>query len=318
MGEHTLIFAGLDVAKHALDLAVEPGGFVGSFPYDPAGLDGLVRTLNARGVRMLVMEATGGMEVRVAAELVAAGIQVAVVNPRQVRDFARSTGKRAKNDRIDAVVLARFAHAVRPEPRGIPEPEQRLLNDLTARRRQLIGVRTMELNRLQQAADPALRTSHQSLIDALNRQIDDLDGRIGEVIKAGPVWRLREQLLRGVPGVGPGTARTLLAEMPELGSLTRGQVAALAGLAPYDHDSGALKGRRCIFGGRAPVRSALYMAALTATRLDGPVGAMYRRLRAAGKCFKVAITAAMRKLLTILNAIVASGQPWRSTPPITA
>jgi transposase len=317
MGEHTSIFAGLDVAKNTLDLAVEPGGFVGSFAYDQAGLDELVRTLNARGVRMLVMEATGGMEVRVAAELVAARIQVAVVNPRQVRDFARSTGKRAKNDRIDAVVLARFAHAVRPEPRGIPEPEQRLLNDLTARRRQLIGMRTMELNRLQQAAAAALRKSHETLIDALNRQVDDLDGLIGDAIKASPVWRLREQLLRGVPGVGGGTARALLAEMPELGSLTRAQVAALAGLAPYDHDSGALKGRRCIFGGRAPVRNALYMAALTASRLDGPVGAMYRRLRAAGKCFKVAITAAMRKLLTILNAIVASGQPWRSTPPIT-
>lgn len=317
MGEHSPIFAGLDVAKDKLDLAVEPGGFVGSFTYDPPGLDGLLRSLRERAVSMVVLEATGGLEVRVAAELAGAGVPVAVVNPRQVRDFARSTGRLAKNDRVDAIVLARFAHAVKPEPRGVPEPEQRLLSDLVTRRRQLVGMRTMELNRLQQAADQLVRDSHNTLIDALNREIDGIDDRIGGAIKASPVWRLREKLLTSVPGVGEGTARLLIAEMPELGTLSRGQVAALAGLAPYDHDSGKLRGRRSIFGGRASVRCALYMAALSATRQPGIVGDMYRRLRAAGKCFKVAIVAAMRKLLTVLNAIVASGQPWRSPRPLT-
>lgn len=312
MGEHSEVFAGLDVAKDALDLAFEPGGFVASFAYDPKGMDALVGAVQERGVRMIVMEATGGLEVRVAAELVAAGVPVAVVNPRQVRDFARASGRLAKNDRIDAVVLARFGHAVKPEPRGVPEPEQRLLSDLVTRRRQLVGMRTMELNRLQQAADRLVRDSHEQLIEALNRQIGDIDDRIGEAVKTSPVWRLREKLLTSVPGVGKGTARLLIAEMPELGSLSRGQIAALAGLAPYDHDSGRLKGRRSIFGGRASVRSALYMAALTAMRLPGIVGDMYRRLRTAGKPFKVAIVAAMRKLVTILNAIVASGQPCRS------
>ncbi|MBY0261333.1 MAG: IS110 family transposase [Phycisphaerales bacterium] len=303
--------AGIDVCQERLDLAVWPGGTVASFSYDAAGMRALTDTLRKRGVGLVVLEATGGLEIRVAAELAGAGFPVAVVNPRQVRDFARAVGTLAKNDRIDAQVLARFGHAVRPEARPLPDEDQRLLGDLVARRRQLVEMRTAELNRIGRAVAKPIVRSHKDLLKALEREIQEIDRRIGDHIKGSPVWKAKEELYRSVPGIGEHTARTLIAELPELGSLSRAQIAALVGLAPYDNDSGKSRGRRSIRGGRSGVRCVLYMAALTASRRNPAIRALYERLRGAGKPFKVALVACMRKLLTIVNAIAARGTPWQ-------
>ena len=312
------VYAGIDVCQERLDLAVWPGGAAESFSYDAAGVEALRRRLREQRVKLVVIEATGGLEVRVAAELAGAGLAVAVINPRQARDFARSVGKLAKNDRIDALVLARFGEAVKPEPRTLPDAAQRLLSDLVLRRRQLIDMRTAETNRMGRAtARPVLR-SHRDLLKAIERELEDLDTQIGEQIKSSEAWRAKDELYRSVPGVGENTSRTLVAEMPELGALSRTEVAALAGLAPYDHDSGRMRGARSIRGGRHTVRTALYMAALAATRCNPVIRATYRRLRDRGKCFKVAIVACMRKLLTILNTIAARGTPWLERPLATA
>lgn len=318
MAEHQVVYAGIDVCQERLDLAFWPGGNAGPFAYDPKGLKDLGAALQQQHVSLVVLEATGGLELRVAAELAAAGIAVAVVNPRQVRDFARSLGKLAKNDPIDAMVLARFGAAVNPPARPLPDPEQRLLGDLAARRRQLIEMRTAESNRLGRAtAGPVVR-SHRDLIKAIERELEDVDRRIGEAIKRSPAYQAKDRLYQSVPGVGPATSRTLLAELPELGSLSRTQAAAIVGLAPYDNDSGGRKGQRHIRGGRAAVRTALYMAALTASRRNPLITELYQRLRAKGKPFKVAMVACMRKLLTILNAVAQRGTPWLETPPKTA
>jgi transposase len=258
----------------------------------------------------VVLEATGGIEQRVAAELAAAGLAVAIVNPRQVRDFARALGKLAKNDRIDAQVLARFGHTVQPQARPLPSEDERVFGELLARRRQLIELRTAELNRLSRAGSDLVAKSHKDLLKAVQKQLDALDDELSERIKNSPLWRAKDELYRSVPGVGPGTSRMLVAEMPELGTLNRRQIAALAGLAPYDQDSGASRGRRSIRGGRASVRSALYMAAVTAMRYNPVIKAHYQNLKARGKAFKQAIVACMRKLLTILNAIAATNTPW--------
>jgi transposase len=308
------LYAGIDVCQERLDLAVWPGGSAESFSYDAAGMDALRARLRQQRVKLVVIEATGGLEQRVAAELASIGLAVAVINPRQARDFARSLGKLAKNDRIDALVLARFGEAVKPEPRTLPDEAQRLLSDLVMRRRQLIDMRTAEMNRMGRAtARPVLR-SHRDLLKAIERELEDLDTQLGEQIKSSDAWRAKDELYRSVPGVGEGTSRTLVAEMPELGTLSRVQVAALAGLAPYDHDSGRMRGVRSIRGGRHTVRTALYMAAMSASRCNPVIRATYQRLRARGKCFKVAIVACMRKLLTILNTIAARGTPWHEKP----
>jgi transposase len=305
------VCAGIDVCQERLDLAVWPGGTAGSFSYDAAGMKSLRATLSEREVRLVVIEATGGLEVRVAAELAGGGLAVAVINPRQARDFARSTGTLAKNDRIDAVVLARFGAAVGPQPRPLPDQDQRLLGDMVARRRQLVEMHTAELNRLGRASAKPIVRSHRDLLKALERELEDIDRQIGDHIKGTPVWRAKEELYRSVPGIGAHTSRVLIAELPELGTLSRTQIAALVGLAPYDNDSGRHRGRRSIRGGRAGVRSALYMAALTASRRNPVIRAQYQRLRDRGKSFKVALVACMRKLLIILNTIASRGTPWQ-------
>lgn len=315
MSETQAVFAGIDVCLERLDLAVWPGGVVESYAYDAAGMEALKRRLRNESVSLVVMEATGGLEVRAAAELAGSGLAVAVVNPRQVRDFARSLGKLAKNDRIDALVLARFGAGTRPEARALPDEHQRLLGDLVARRRQLVEMRTAELNRLGRATAKTVVRSHRDLLKAIERELEDLDRQIGEQIKQSPAWRAKDELYRSVPGVGGGTSRMLVAEMPELGTLSRTQIAALAGLAPYDNDSGKYKGKRTIRGGRHTVRAVLYMATLTASRFNPVIKATYRRLRDRGKSFKVAMVACMRKLLVILNTIAARGTPWQTECP---
>jgi transposase len=304
------VFAGIDVCKDRLDAAVWPGSESLSVVYDEAGTATLIAWLRERGVRLVVLEATGGLEVCIAADLAGEGIGVAVINPRQVRDFARSLGRLAKNDRLDALVLARFAHAVRPEIRPLASEEERDLSELVTRRRQLVHMHTAEVNRLGRATSKAVVRSHRDLLKVIERRIDDLDRQISDRIKSSPVWRAKDELYRSIPGIGPGTSRMLIAELPELGTLNRQRIAALAGLAPYDDDSGKSRGRRSIRGGRAPVRCALYMAAVTAIRYNPVIRSLYERLRHAGKPFKLAIVACMRKLLIILNAIAASNTPW--------
>jgi transposase len=279
--------------------------------HDDAGIDTLVSCLLEQRPVMVILEATGGLERAVVAALAAAGLPVAVVNPRQVRDFARATGRLAKTDRIDAEILARFAEAVRPAPKPLPDEEIRTLQGILTRRRQLVGMLIAENNRLPSATKPVTKriAAHLRWLEKeLERTDRDLDG----VIKSSPALRENEALLRSVPGVGPVLARTLLAEAPELGTLAHKRLAALVGVAPLNRDSGTLRGRRGIWGGRADVRAALYMGALVAARHNPVVREFYERLLAAGKPKKVALVACMRKLLAILNAVLKHRTPWRS------
>ncbi len=305
------VFIGIDVAKDRLDVAVRPGGEHFALPRDPAGLDALLARLRPLAPALVALEATGGYETVVAATLGAAGLPVVVVNPAQVRDFARALGKRAKTDPIDAAVIAHFAAATRPEPRPLPDEATQRLSDLLARRRQIIIMMVAERQRLARKPDGRLRRSIERLLAALQRELSEIDTGIDEEVRACPAWLEREQLLASVPGVGPVIARTLIAEMPELGQLDRREVAALAGLAPWTRQSGQWKGRSFIGGGRAVVRSALYMGAITAIRHNPVLKAFRDRLVAAGKSKMAALIAVARKLLTILNAIARSGQPWR-------
>jgi transposase len=307
-------FVGIDVAKEHLDIHVVPCGEAFTCPSDPAEVASLVARLQALGPALIVLEATGGYEGLVAGELAAADLPVAVVNPRQVRDFARALGLLAKTDAIDAGVLARFAESVKPRVQPPPSDQDRRLKALVTRRRQLVAMRTAELNR-RALAQVEVCKSIDAVLKILNRQIDDVEHDIDGTIRHSPVWREKDDLLRSVPGVGPGTSHLLLAALPELGRLNRRQIASLVGLAPFNRDSGLLRGRRMIRGGRADVRAMLYMATLTATRWNPVVRTFYRRLRAAGKTAKVALTACMRKLLVILNAILRTQQPWH---PINA
>ena len=308
-------FVGIDVSKDHLDLAIRPGGPATRHPYDEAGTAALVARLAADGPALIVVEATGSLEAPLVAALVAAALPVAVVNPRRVRDFARAIGRLAKTDAIDAAVLARFAEAVRPEARPVPEQEARELAALLSRRRQVIEIRVAERNRLRTAATAAVRADLEAHIAYLDGQVERLDGRLDEAIQASPAWIAKDELLRGIPGIGPVASRTLLAALPELGTLGRGKIAALVGLAPMNRDSGTLRGRRMIVGGRAEVRSALYMAVLSAVRYNPALKAFYGRLRAAGKPAKLALTAAARKLLVIADAIVRTGRPWQPSTP---
>jgi len=303
-------FVGIDVAKTTLDLALEPGGEAWSVTNDAAGIQELVSRLAPLAPTLIVLEATGGFEAAVAAALASVGLPVVVANPRQVRDFAKACGRLAKTDAIDARILAGFGQRVRPAPRPLPTEAAQLLDALLTRRRQLVEMLTAETNRLGFARGPVRRDISQH-IRWLERRLDDVDGELRSAIEASPIWRTKDDLLQSVPGVGRVLSLTLLAELPELGQLSRREIAALVGVAPLNRDSGRRRGKRLVWGGRAPVRAVLYMSALAATRANPVIRAFFERLRAAGKPFKVALTACMRKLLTILNAMVRHDTRWR-------
>lgn len=304
------VFIGVDVSKDQLDVHVLPEGLAFAVARTPAGIADLATNLAARAPSLIVMEATGGLETVVIAALVGAGLPVAAVNPRQIRDFARAMGKLAKTDAIDAAVIARFGDAVRPQPRAVLSEDAKALSELVTRRRQVIEMLVAERNRRRLVVAKPVLKSIDRLIAAMEKQLADLDRDIGQRIRETPAWREKEDLLKSVPGVGDQTARTLIAALPELGELDRRQIAALVGVAPMNRDSGAMRGRRMIAGGRADVRSALYMAALVGVRANPILKAYYTRLRDAGKRPKVAIVAAMRKLLTILNAMLKTKTTW--------
>jgi transposase len=305
------LFVGLDVAKDHLDAHLRPSGEAFAVSHDEAGLTHLVARLLALRPSLIVLEATGGYEATVAATLASAQLPIAVVNPRQIRDFARATGTLAKTDRLDAHVIARFAEAVRPAVRPLPTEHAQHLGELVARRRQLVEMLGAESTRRRLIRDRALQRRLDAPITWLQRALRDLETDLHDTLRSSPVWRETENLLRSVPGVGPITASTLIAELPELGHLDRRQIAALVGVAPFNRDSGTLRGRRMIQGGRRPVRRALYMATMTATRHNPALVTFYQRLRATGHPKKVALIAALRKLLTILNAILRDRRPWQ-------
>ena len=305
------IFVGLDVSQACVDVAVRPGTAF-QLAHDERGIAEAVERLQVVHPTLIVLEATGGLEVPLAGALAAAALPVVVINPRQVRDFARATGQLAKTDRLDAQVLAQFAEAIRPPVRSVPDEQTQALAALVARRRQLIEMLTAEKNRLRLAARP-IQKRLRAHITWLEKELAATDTDLATTMRASPVWREKEEVLRSMPGVGPVLTTTLFANLPELGTLTRKEVAALAGVAPFPRDSGTLKGRRVIWGGRAHVRAALYMAALVATRRNSVIRAFYQRLCQAGKAKKLALTACMRKLLTILNAMLKHGTPWRAT-----
>lgn len=303
-------FVGIDVAKDHLDVALRPTEDASTVANDADGLETLIRRLKPVEPRLVVLEATGGYEAPVAAALSTAGLPVAVVNPRQVRDFAKATGQLAKTDRIDAATLALFAERVRPEPRPLPDPVGEELRALVARRRQLLEMLGAEQNRLRHATAPSVEKGLQKHVRWLKRQLEDVDDDLQRVVRNSPLWRGKDDLLQSVPGIGPVTSRTLLAELPELGRLNRREIAALVGVAPLNRDSGRWRGRRFVWGGRAAVRNTLYMAALTASRHNPVIRTFYERLVDRGKPHKVALTACMRKLIVILNAMAKTQQPW--------
>ena len=311
-------FVGIDVAKATLDVAVRPSGQRWQAANTPVGIAAVVRRLRrSRAATLVVLEATGGYEHAVVAALAATGIGVVVANPRQVRDFARGTGQLAKTDAIDAGILALFAERVRPAPRPLPTDAARALDGLLTRRRQLLEMLTAERNRWQ-VATGAVQTSIASHIAWLERELGDVDDELERQVEASPVWQAKEDLLRSVPGIGPVVSRTLIGELPELGRLTHKEIAALVGVAPLARDSGTLRGKRMVWGGRAPVRAALYMGALVGTRRNPVLRAFYERLRAAGKPRKVALTACMRKLLVIANAMVRTNTRWMEHRAVVA
>ena len=304
------VYVGIDVAKDWLDVAQRPGGEAWRVSSDETGVAALVERLKGVRPTLVVLEATGGLQIPAVAALAAAGLRTVVVNPRQVRQFAGATGRLAKTDAIDAQVLAQFGEAVRPEVRPLPDAATQELSALVARRRQLIEMLTAEKNRLRLAAEK-VRPNIGAHIRWLEGELLDLEGGLGDVIRSSPVWRERDNLLRSVPGVGPVLSSVLLADLPELGKLSRKEVAALVGVAPLNRDSGLFRGRRQVWGGRSHVRTALYMATLVASRHNPAIKSFYQRLLSAGKAKKVALTACMRKLLTILNAMMRHQAPWQ-------
>jgi transposase len=300
---------GIDVAKTHLDLALA-GGKHWRVPNDEAGITALVDAVRDLHPTLVVLEATGGYERAVTAALAAAPIPVAVVNPRQVREFARATGQLAKTDELDAHVLAHFAATLQPEPRSLADPQTEELRDLLARRRQVVGMLTAEKNRLKQATR-GVRERIKEHIAFLEEELTASNRDLDALLHQSPIWREREDLVRSVPGIGPVASATLVAALPELGQLSRKEIAKLVGIAPLNRDSGRYRGHRRVWGGRAEVRRALYMATLVATRHNPVIRGMYERLLAAGKPKKVALIACMRKLLTILNAILKQRTPWK-------
>lgn len=308
--QEQVCFVGIDVAKDHLDVAVRPTGAARRFGADE--LDGLVAFVQEARPALVVMEATGGLEAAVAAALAAAELPVAIVNPRQARDFAKALGKLAKTDAIDAAVLAHFGEAVRPEPRPLPDAQTRELEALVMRRRQLLEMLIAERCRLSACRSSSMRKSLEQHIEWLRKQVKDIDKDITKSVRSSPMWREKDDLLQSVPGVGPVVSSMVLASLPELGTLNRKQIAALVGVAPLNRDSGKMQGKRSVWGGRAPMRAALYMATLVATKRNDTIRAFYQRLLIAGKAKKVALVACMRKLLTMLNAMMRTGSRWRS------
>jgi transposase len=312
----TTTWVGIDVSKDTLEVFVDSAGESFSVPNTAEGVAALSARLLAleAPASLVVVENTGGYERRCAADLMDAGLPVALVNPRRTRDFARAIGWLAKNDRIDARLLAEFGRRVGPTPAARVPPQRALLDELVGRRRQLVAMRASESTRLKQASGKAVVASLEKHLRQLSAQVHELEKRIAKMVEDDDDWRGRARLLQSVPGVGPAVAATLVAELPELGSASRQSVAALAGVAPYDDDSGKWRGRRHCSGGRAPVRCALYMAALTARRFNPVIKDLSDRLTAAGKPFKLVMVACVRKLLTILNAVVRRGTPWVPSP----
>lgn len=315
MCDSEAVFVGIDVSKAHLDVAVHGEPEIRRVGNEEEEIHDLVKELARLSPALVVVEATGGFEMPVAAALAAAGVPVVIANPRQTRDFARSTGQLSKTDAIDARGLALFAARVRPAVRELPSEEAQALDALVARRRQIIGMITQEKNRLGFALQPVQKGIRKHIV-WLERQLADVDHDLDDRIRKSPVWAAKSDLLQSVPGVGPNLSRTLIAELPELGTLTHKQIAALVGVAPRARDSGQFRGKRMIWGGRAPVRSALYLSVWSAARWNPVICRFYDRLRSQGKPPKVAQVACMRKLITILNAMVRDGRSWDASIPL--
>jgi transposase len=309
----TSVFVGIDVSKYRLDVYIRPTNSALSFANNAEGISALAAHLASFSVALVVLEASGGFEMEVVAALAGAGLPVAVVNPRQIRDFARAAGQLAKTDQLDARVIALFAERMRPEARPVPNTKAKALAELVARRRQVVAMITAEGNRKRQAREPKVVERIAAHIAWLQQELTAIERDLSTAVKDSPAWAANEKLLCSVPGIGSTIARTLLAELPELGALDRRRLAALVGVAPINRDSGTRRGHRSVGGGRAAVRVALYMAALVAARVNPVIRGLYVRLRAAGRPAKVALTACMRKLLTILNAIVRDRQVWQAS-----
>ncbi len=311
MAVQTGTFIGIDISKGTLDVAEWPSGNTYQFSNDKKGIGQAVRTIQSQQPALVVMEASGGLEMPLAAQLEAAALPVVVANPTRVRAFARSAGQLAKTDRLDARLIAHYAQAIRPPVRPLRTPEQAHLKALVTRRRQIVHTITAEKNRLSNAPE-TVRGSILSHLDWLERELERLEVEMRQMMDQSPQWRAKEALLRSVPGIGPVATSTLLAELPELGMRNRKEIAALVGVAPLNRDSGLYRGKRRVYGGRAAVRRVLYMAALVATRYNPVIRAFYERLIAQGKEKKVALVACMRKLLVILNAMLRNGEKWRA------
>lgn len=306
----TECFVGIDVSKDTLDIGVHPSQQAQRVPNTSDGVDELIPTLQRMDPKLIVLEPTGGYETLAVSSLAAAGLPVVVVNARQIRDFAKSIGQLAKTDAIDAAVIARFASAVQPELRPLKDSGTQQLTALVTRRRQIVGMIVAESHRLR-AATARNRRDIKTHIGWLQKRLKQLDDEIIREIRNGPLWRIKDQILQTAPGVGIATSARLISCLPELGQLNRKQIASLVGVAPLNRDSGRFKGRRMIWGGRAPVRSALYMSTLSAIQCNPVIRQFYNRLKLSGKCSKVAIVACMRKLLTILNAMLRDQRTWR-------
>lgn len=306
----TLLYVGIDISKDQLDVVVHPAGPALTVANTEHGIATLVQQVRGLRPAAVVLEATGDLELPVVSALAAAGLPVRVINPRQVREFARATGQLAKTDALDARILAQFAEALRPAPRALPDDATQALSAALARRRQLLEMLTAEKNR-RSTARPSVRKGIEAHIEWLTQELRRVDADLDAAIRQSPVWRAQDDLLQSMPGVGPGLSRTILAELPELGTLSARQLAALVGVAPLNRDSGTFRGKRIIWGGRAVVRTALSMAALAATKWNPVIKAFYQHLLASGKAKKVALVACMHKLLTILNAMLKHRMPWR-------
>ena len=304
------VFVGIDVSKDQVDVALRPGGQFHVFSNGVSGLDELVQRLVEISPSLVVLEATGGYELRLTAALLKAALPAVIVNPRKARDFAKAVGKLAKTDKIDADLLAHYAEAIRPPVRPLPDQQQQELSLLLSRQRQLIDMLTMEKNRFHNCPSHRVKLDVETHVKWLNNQIKDLDKDIGNLIRQTPTWRAKDELYQTVPAVGPRVSRGMIAYLPELGTLNRKKIAALTGLAPYNRDSGKMRGKRTTWGGRGKIRSLLYMAAVASLRFNPVIRRFYERLTGLGKPKKLALTACMRKLLTILNAMARTGSPW--------
>jgi transposase len=312
------LFVGIDISKKRLDVAISPKNKTFNYPNNKTGIQKLVQRLQNLNPELILLEATGGYEYLLVAALRDADLPTCFINPKLVRNFARSAGISAKTDRLDAQVLALYAHRMRPQPRPLPDEQQQELKHLRTRRQQLLEMIQMEKNRLGQAPFASIRHSLKKNIESLKEQLAALDREIDDFLNENPLWVEQTKLVTQVPGVGPGTALSLAAYLPELGRLDRQQIAALVGVAPFNRDSGQWRGQRHIEGGRNKLRHALYMAALVATRYNSVIQRYYQHLLAKGKAKKVALIACMRKLLTILNAMVKKQQPWYPYGPTNA